>query len=175
MRGMGIVLIGYRGSGKTTVGRKLAQALKVEFVDLDERIIVAEGKTIREIFAEQGEAGFREHEARALAEMLEEKADRVMSLGGGVVERGENREKISASGHRIIYLRCEVDELQRRIAGDPQTTQSRPILTKLGGGRAEIAALLARREPWYRQVAQREIDVTALTVDDVVAELMRRA
>ena len=105
MRGMGIVLVGYRGSGKTTVGRKLALALNLEFVDLDERITTAAGKTIREIFAEEGESGFRDRETRALVDVLGESADRAISLGGGVIERAENREKISASGHRVFYLR----------------------------------------------------------------------
>lgn len=174
MRGMGIVLIGYRGSGKTTVGRRLAEALNLEFVDLDERITASAGTTIRQIFAEEGERGFRERESRALVEVLREMPDRVVSLGGGAVERAENREKISASGHRVIYLRCTPDELFRRISGDPQTAQTRPNLTTLAGGREEIAELLARREPWYRQLANAQIDVTALSVDEVVAELMRR-
>ena len=120
---MGIVLVGYRGSGKTTVGRMLADRLGVGFVDLDERIIAAAGKTIREIFADHGEPGFRDHESRLLAEVLAEGGEGVVSLGGGAIERAENRQKIRESGRQVIYLRCEVDELLRRkwISADPQT------------------------------------------------------
>ena len=76
----------------------------------------------------------------------------------------------------IVYFicGCTPDELFRRITADPMTAQARPNLTKLAGGREEIAVLLARREPWYRQVAHGEIEVTAMTVEAVVAELMRR-
>jgi shikimate kinase len=173
MRRMGIVLVGYRGSGKTTVGRRLADRLGLGFVDLDDRIVAAAGKTIRAIFAEKGESAFRDLESRALAEALAESAGQsVVSLGGGAIERAENRRVLRDSGRRVVYLRCEVEELLRRISADPQTTLSRPNLTALGGGREEIAALLARREPWYREVADGEIDVTGLALNDVVARLV---
>jgi shikimate kinase len=169
---MAIVLVGYRGSGKTTVGRKLAERLGVAFVDLDERVSATAGKTIREIFADEGESGFRAHESKVLAALLAESGHGVLSLGGGAIERAENRHKIRESGRRVIYLRCEGEELLRRISADPRTGQTRPNLTHLGGGRDEIAAMLARREPWYREVAHGEIDVTTLAIDEVVARLV---
>jgi shikimate kinase len=172
MRCMGIVLVGYRGSGKTTVGRMLADRLGVAFVDLDERIVAEAGKSIREIFADHGEEGFRKLESRALAKVLEEDGERVVSLGGGAIGRDENRSILRESGRRVFYLRCEVDELLRRISVDPLTRESRPNLTSLGGGREEIAALLARREPMYREVAHGEIDVTRLAVEEVVSRLL---
>jgi shikimate kinase len=175
MRRMGIVLVGYRGSGKTSVGRLLAERWGVAFVDLDERITAEASKTIREIFEQQGEVAFRDIESRLLAAVLAEDGERVVSLGGGAIERAENRRAIRESGRRVIYLRCEPEELLRRISGDPQTAAARPNLTKLGGGIEEIKSLLARREPWYREVAHGEIDVSSLTVDEVVAELMRQS
>jgi shikimate kinase len=169
---MGIVLVGYRGSGKTTVGRMLADRLGVGFVDLDERISAEAGKSIREIFAELGEAGFRDLESLALAKVLEEDGERIISLGGGAIWRDENRLKLRTSGRRVFYLRCEVDELLRRISADPLTRQSRPNLTSFGGGREEVAAMLARREPMYREVSHGEIDVTRLAVEEVVSRLL---
>lgn len=181
MRGMGIVLVGYRGSGKTTVGRMLADRLGAQFVDLDDRITAKAGKTIREIFDQLGEPAFREMESAALGEVLGEAgegpeggkaAGMVLSLGGGAVERELNRGLLERCGRRVVYLRCEAEQLFCRISADPQTRLNRPNLTRLGGGIEEIAALLSRREPMYRQIAHHEIDVSRLSVEQVVREIV---
>src|SRR6187455_560447 len=129
---MSIVLVGYRGSGKTTIGRRLADRLWQPFVDTDEMVVAKAGKSIKAIFEEDGEPRFRELEAQAVREVCQLK-ENVISLGGGAILRDDNRSAIKASGHKVIYLRCEAPELHKRINADPQTAESRPSLTHLGG------------------------------------------
>jgi shikimate kinase len=169
---MSVILIGYRGSGKSTVGRKLADRLWQTFVDLDELIVRRAGRTIREIFEQDGEAAFRDLETAALREVLPLQ-DHVMALGGGAVLREENRRAIAASGHRVIYLRCEPEVLARRIAADPNTAASRPALTSAGSSVDEVQRVLAEREPLYRATMHGELDVTNLSADDAVVYLVR--
>ena len=169
---MSIVLIGYRGSGKTTVGRRLAEALWWSFVDVDELIVSRAGKSIREIFAERGEAGFRDLEAQAVAH-ASALNDHVIALGGGALLRPENRQAIAGGGHKVIYLRCDPAELHRRIQADPATAAARPALTALGGSLEEIQQLLAQREPIYRQAMTAELDVTRLTPAEAAVYVVR--
>jgi len=169
---MGIVLIGYRGSGKTTVGRRLAERLWQPFADVDDLIVARAGKTIREIFAESGEAGFRDLEALALADALG-RADHVIALGGGALVREENRVLLKSGSHKVVYLRCEPDELHRRTQADPASAASRPGLTPLAGTVEEIRQLLATREPVYRLLCTAELDVTGLSPDEAVVRIVR--
>jgi shikimate kinase len=170
---MATVLIGYRGSGKTTIGRRLADRLWQPFVDIDEQIVTKAGKTIREIFEQEGEAAFRELEEQAIQETLSSKDDRVVSLGGGAVLRDANRAIIGSGAHKVIYLKCEPKALHERIHADPNTAANRPSLTHLGGGIAEIEGLLAEREPLYRALMTSELDVTYLTPEDAVVYIVR--
>jgi shikimate kinase len=170
---MSIVLIGYRGSGKTTVGRLLADRLGKPFVDIDDWIVVRAGKNIREIFEQDGEAVFRDHEANALEEALN-RTDHIISVGGGALERKSNRTLLAKAGHQVFYLHCEAQELFRRIQGDISTFASRPPLTPLGGGIEEIRTVLSRREPVYRSIMTDEIDVTRLSPQQVVLRLLER-
>jgi shikimate kinase len=169
---MSILLLGYRGSGKTTIGRRLADRLWQPFVDTDQMIVQSTGLPIRDIFQQFGEDRFRELETAAIAEALL-KADSVIALGGGAVVREENRARIIASGHKRIYLRCDPQVLLQRIKSDAATALTRPSLTPLGGGIDEIRALLREREPLYQQVMTAELDVTNLSVDDAVHWITR--
>jgi shikimate kinase len=169
---MSIVLAGYRGSGKTTVGRLLAHALKRPFVDCDELIVLRAGKSIREIFDQQGEAAFRRLESQVVGE-LAALDDQVIALGGGALGSDQNRKAIADAGHRVIYLRCQPPELLRRIAADAATSDNRPSLTDLGGGLAEIEVLLAQREPIYRSAMTHELDVTHLSPEQAVDHIVR--
>lgn len=169
---MSIVLIGYRGSGKSTIGRRLAEKLWLPFVDADEKIGAAAGKSIARIFAEDGEARFRDIECAVVADLLN-LSEHVIALGGGAVMRPETREKMLASSHKRIYLRCEPEVLAARLAADPNTVENRPNLTALGGGLEEIRKVLAEREPIYRQVSSAELDVTNLTPDEAVVYIVR--
>jgi len=169
---MSTVLIGYRGSGKTTTGRKLADHLWQKFVDVDDLIVAKAGKSIAEIFAQDGEPAFRELEAQAVRE-ASALAEHVIALGGGAPLREDNRQALQSAGHRVIYLRCEPEELARRIQNDPNTAANRPNLTHLGGGAAEIRKVLADREPIYRQMAHAELDVTNLTPAEAIVYIVR--
>jgi shikimate kinase len=169
---MSIVLIGYRGSGKTTVGRRLAERLWQSFVDVDDLIVQRAGRNIRDIFAESGEDGFRELESLALADALG-RVDHVVALGGGALVREQNRVHFQSRQHKVVYLRCDPVELHRRITADPTTAVSRPSLTRLAGSVEEIRQLLAAREPVYRLLCTAELDVTSLSPDEAVVRIVR--
>jgi shikimate kinase len=169
---MSTVLIGYRGSGKSTIGHKLADRLWQKFVDTDAMVVERAGMSIAEIFRQDGEARFRELEAEVVREAAKLQ-EHVIALGGGAPLREENRVAIKGGGHRVVYLRCEVETLVARIQADPETAQTRPSLTALGGGVEEISKVLAEREPIYRQMMDAEIDVTNLTPDEVMVYIVR--
>src|SRR5215218_3962783 len=122
---MSIVLIGYRGSGKTTIGQKLADRLWQKLVDTDKLVVEKAGRNIKDIFELQGEERFRDLESEAVKEVMARK-DVVISMGGGAVLREENREAIEASGHKVIYLRCLPEVLHERIQADTATAAMRP-------------------------------------------------
>ena len=169
---MSIVLIGYRGSGKTTIGKRLADRLWQPFVDVDDLIVKQAGKSIKEIFEKQGEPFFRELEQRVVKQVCQ-LSEHVIGMGGGTLGREANRKAIKDAGHKVIYLKCDAAELQRRIAADPQSAETRPNLTELGGGIDEIKKLLAEREPLYRQTMTAELDVTRLTPEEAVVYIAR--
>jgi shikimate kinase len=169
---MKIALIGYRGSGKTSIGRKLADRLWYKFVDVDDLIVRKAGKSIREIFAQDGEPAFRDIETEALREVLA-LDDHVIGMGGGTLGREENRAMLRESGAKVVYLRCEAEQLLRRVQADPRSAENRPNLTNLGGGIEEIRQVLAQREPIYREVKHIELDVTRLSIDEAVAYVGR--
>jgi shikimate kinase len=169
---MSVVLIGYRGSGKTTVGRKLADRLWQPFIDTDELITQRAGKSIKDIFSQDGEEAFRDLEEQAIKE-VSLLGDHVISIGGGAVLRETNRNLLKGSDHRLIYLKCEPATLNQRIHGDPATQATRPNLTGLGGGLHEVEQLLAHREPLYRQLMHKELDVTHLTPEEAVVHIVR--
>lgn len=168
---MSIVLIGYRGSGKTTIGRRLADKLWLPFLDTDELIVRRAGRSIREIFERGGEPGFRDLESEVVRETAQ-LGDHVISLGGGAVLREENRNAIKAGAHKVIYLHCTPEVLHRRISADPGSSASRPNLTA-AGGLEEIRNLLAVREPLYRQTMTSELDVSNLTPDEAIHYIVR--
>lgn len=169
-----IILIGYRGSGKTTIGRLLAGRLKTPFIDADEHLESQAGKTIREIFATEGEPSFRDRESAVLRE-LTQGGVRVLATGGGVVLREENRERIRESGF-VVWLTADADTLWERLQTDPVTRERRPNLA--GGGLEEVTRMLAVREPLYRGLANLEIPVGELSpevaADRILAEWRAR-
>lgn len=172
---MVIFLLGYRGSGKTTIGRRLADRLWIKFADTDELIVRAAGRSIADIFRDDGEARFREMEVEAVAQAVEmsSEKDHVIALGGGAVMTAAVRDLIMVPQARRIYLRCDPAVLLERIQGDSATAANRPNLSNLGGGLEEIQNLLAQREPVYRQVMTSELDVTHLDPDKACAYIAR--
>ena len=147
----GVVLVGFMGSGKSSVGRALARRFGVPFVDVDERIESAAGCRIRDLFAREGEPAFRAREKAALRDALSVKGC-VIATGGGAFADEENR-VLLRSYAPVVYLETAVETLLERLSGD----LGRPLLR--GGEREEVVRdLLSRREPGYRTA-----DVTVRT------------
>jgi shikimate kinase len=169
---MSVILVGYRGCGKSTIGKRLADQMWWKFVDTDDLVVKAAGKSIKDIFEKDGEPRFRELELAAVKQALS-KTDHVASLGGGAVLREENRAIIKASGFKCIYLRCEPAVLLARIQSDPNTGVTRPPLTIHGGGIEEVNQLLSMSEPLYRLVMTAELDVTNLSPEEAVVYITR--
>jgi shikimate kinase len=147
-----IVIVGYRGSGKSVVGSLLASRLGYGFVDADLLLQARAGITISEMFATQGEAAFRALESQILTELLTapEWTHHVISTGGGVVISPDNRAFLKSQ--YVVWLTASPEVLHERITGDPATAALRPNLTPTGG-LEEVRVKLAEREPWYREVA----------------------
>jgi len=163
-----LYLIGYRGTGKTTVGRVLAARVGRPFADLDERIETAAGRTIADIFAAEGEPGFRDRESAALRAASVEPPG-VIATGGGIILRAENRELLRGSG-RIAWLTAPAEALWARIQADAATAHRRPKLA--GGGLEEVTKLLAVREPLYREVANFIVETAGLSPDAVADSIL---
>ncbi|MDB5306610.1 MAG: shikimate kinase [Gemmataceae bacterium] len=149
-----IFLIGYRGTGKSTVGQLLADRLGWAFVDADERIEAA-GKTIADIFAAEGEPGFRDRESAVLADLCS-LTRHVVATGGGVILRPGNRELLRKAGF-VAWLTASPETAWARLRGDPTTAARRPNLTPKGGF-DEVRTLTAAREHFYRECADFVID-----------------
>src|SRR5215204_3357508 len=139
-----IFLIGYRATGKSLVASELATRLSLNWADSDDVIEQRAGKSIAEIFAEEGEPAFRELEIQAIATLARETGC-VVALGGGAVLREENRRAIGQAA-AVVWLKASVDTILERLAADHTTTSRRPKLT-IQGGRAEVEELLAVRTP----------------------------
>lgn len=149
-----LFLIGYRGSGKTSVGAAVAARLSRAFIDADAVLEAVAGMTIRDIFATEGEGGFRDRESATLRDLATGEPA-VIATGGGVVLREANRDLLRATGF-VVWLRASADVLWHRILSDPTTAARRPDLA--GGGRAEVEALLAAREPLYAATAHSSVE-----------------
>ncbi len=157
-----VVLVGPMGAGKSTVGALLATRLGVALRDTDEDIAAAAGKSVQDIFVDEGEAHFRAVEASAVATALAEH-DGVVSLGGGSV-LGEQTQ-ILLKEHTVVYLRVGVADAVKRVG----LGSGRPLL--LGNVRGRIKALLEERAPIYESVATIVVDTDGRSADDVAAEL----
>ncbi|MBI2824323.1 MAG: shikimate kinase [Planctomycetia bacterium] len=168
---MSLVLIGYRGTGKTTVARLLALELGWDWVDADVEVELRAGRSIAALFAEAGERAFRDLETAVLRELVtRERA--VIAAGGGAVLRAENRELLAQCGG-VVWLTAKVDTIVARLSTDATTAARRPNLTS-AGGRAEIERLLAEREPLYRACVTLEVATDDRTPVAVAAEIRAR-
>ena len=160
-----IILTGPMGSGKTSVGRLLARRLGYQFQDLDALIVEQAGKSINQIFADDGEAAFRDRET-ALLSTLVGKQGMVLSTGGGVVIREGNRRLLHAAG-LVVNLIATVDVLVSRLA----QANDRPLLKGNEALDVRIERIMAEREQFYAD-ADIRIDTTGKTLDDVAAEIL---
>jgi shikimate kinase len=164
-----LLLIGYRCTGKTTVARLLAERLGWDWADADAYLEAKHGQSIRTIFAEEGEAGFRDKEAAVLAELCG-RTRLVLATGGGVVLRPENRERLKQAGP-VIWLTADPQTILARMENDASTAERRPALTA-SGGLQEIEELLRLREPLYRECASLTVDTTSRTAAEVVETIL---
>jgi shikimate kinase len=164
-----VVLIGYRGCGKSTVGTVLAERLGWEFVDADVEIERRAGRTIRRIFDESGEAEFRRIECEVMADLLR-RENVVLAAGGGAVLDERTQRDLNNAG-AVVWLRADVETLVERIALDCTTEQRRPDLT-VGGGRREVEELVAKRTPIYAACATIVIDSDKLTATEIADRIV---
>jgi shikimate kinase len=157
-----LVLVGAMGAGKSTVGRLVAAALGVGFLDTDEVVEREAGKTVAEIFVDDGEAEFRARERQAVAESLRGH-DGVLALGGGAVLDPETRRLLE--GHRVVFLRVGLSDAAQRVG----LGVSRPLL--LGNVRGRIKQLLDERAPIYEDVASYVVETDGRTADEVADQV----
>ena len=164
-----VTLIGYRGCGKTVVGRQLAERLDWSFIDTDDAIERKTGKTIREIFEADGEITFRRIEAEVLDDALAGRR-RVISAGGGAVLARRNRKALRCAGV-CIWLTAPAEELHRRIEADACSASRRPNLTSRPGLQ-EVEAVLQVRLPVYEATADHVVSTAGRSVEQVVEAVL---
>jgi len=163
---MNIVLIGYRGTGKSVVGRRVANHLNMKCISMDAEIVERAGKSVPEMVEEQGWPAFRDLEtevARDFAEM----DGMVIDCGGGVIERPENIEALKQNG-KIVWLKASVEEIVKRIEKGTQ----RPALVEGKTFTEEVAEVLERRTPIYAEAAEIEIDTDPLSSKQVARKIV---
>jgi shikimate kinase len=160
-----VFLVGMMGAGKTTVGRRLARRLGWTFVDADRELEVRLGVPVATIFELEGEAGFRQRES-ALIEELTARDALVLATGGGAVLDPVNRSVLHERG-RVVYLHASVADLWHRLRRD----KVRPLL-RTADPRARIEALVALRDPLYREAAHVVVDTGRQPIDDVVGAIV---
>lgn len=165
---MNLILVGYRGSGKTVVGELLAKRLGWQFVDVDHLIANKAGKPIREIFETQGEDGFRRQE-RDACQSLRKLKRCVIALGGGSLLDPDSRAIVRRIG-KIVWLQAPAVVLWSRIKGDPASKMNRPDLTATGG-LDEIEKKLSEREPVYRSAAHHSVNTVSQTPAAIAEEV----
>ena len=164
-----IILIGYRGTGKSTVGQSLGKRLNVPVWDSDPEIERRAGKTITEMFNQDGEATFRDLEAAVIADLLQRDSF-VLATGGGAVLREETRRRLRQSG-QVVYLIAKPATILRRMQDDKKSATMRPGLTSLPP-LEEILVVLEKRRSLYEETAHVTIDTSGKTVEEVVEDIL---
>ena len=162
-----LVLVGMMGSGKTTVGRLAAERLGRRFVDTDAVIEDRGGRSVREIFVEDGEAVFRDLESAVLVEVLASQVPAVIAAAGGVVLRSQNRDALTNARARIVWLCAAPAVLAERVASGGH----RPLID--ADPEATLRRMWIEREPLYREVADAIVRVDGRSIHDVVDAVLR--
>lgn len=162
-----IVLMGFMGAGKTTVGKCLAKMLSCEFIDTDERIEKEQGRKISDIFVKDGEQAFRDMETELLKRMQDGNHDLVLSVGGGMPVREGNRALLQKIG-TVVYLKTSKEEIIKRVSGDT----NRPLLQ---GGTLEerVTSLMNAREKIYIETAHAEVVTDGKEPVIIAEEILR--
>ena len=159
-------LVGPMGAGKSTIGRQLARALSLKFVDSDREIEKRTGVDIPLIFELEGESGFRKREKEVIDE-LSRRTGIVLATGGGAVLDAANRRHLSSRGY-VIYLHTSVDQQLKRIAND----KNRPLL-QTADPRQKLAELMEFRDPLYREVADWTVETDGCRIREAVQNILR--
>ena len=157
---MAKVLLGFMGSGKTTIARKLDS----DFVDMDALLEDRLGMPIARFFEEKGEAAFRQLEEEVLSDLL--KTDKVISTGGGIVISPRNRVLLKENSDNV-YLKADFETLYQRISADKGN--QRPLFLK--NSKEDLAEIFKKRQAWYEEVASQIVDVSSLNPDEIIEEL----
>ncbi len=163
-----LILIGFMGSGKTTVGIKLSYLLKRPFADTDQMIEDREGKKISTIFATEGENSFRDKETALLQDLTHSLQGRILSVGGGTVLREENRVLLKQLG-TVVYLRIRPETVYERLKGD----STRPLL-QCEDPLRRIRELLEARSAIYEDAADIAVDVDGLDSEEVAVQILAK-
>ena len=162
-----VILIGYMGCGKSTVGRRLSYRIRKPFLDTDNEIERKEKETIANLFANKGEAFFRDLETKCLQNLLKSKGSYVISVGGGLPLRPQNQELLHKLGH-VVYLRIQPDSVWERLKNDTR----RPLL-KSENPREKIEAMIAERGPVYEVAADSIVDVDGKNFQEIIGEIQQ--
>ncbi len=165
-----ITLIGYRGSGKSSVAAPLAERRGFTWLDADDEIERVAGKSITQIFADAGEAHFRQIERTVMQNLLQ-RDKLIIAAGGGAILNVETRREMRDAGP-VIWLKANVAALELRISQDATTTSRRPALTASASQREEIQNLLDQREPLYHECASITVETDSKTVSQIVDEIV---
>lgn len=161
MNNESIVLIGFMGSGKTTLGKWIAREHGYTFLDTDDMIEEEQQRSINDIFAKEGEEYFRDLETDMIRSLADRDDKVVISVGGGLPVREVNRELMRYVG-KVVYLRTTVDELEKRLKGDTK----RPLLVG-GNVREKIISLMDKREALYLDAADIVVDTTGKRFEQI--------
>ncbi len=162
-----IILIGFMGSGKTSVGLKLSYRMRIPVEDTDRQIERREGRSIREIFDTQGEQAFRRMETELLREIRNRNYERIVSVGGGTPVLPENRELLRSCG-TVVYLRIRPETVYERLKGDV----NRPLL-QCEDPRGRIRELMEARRDAYEECADIAVDVDELAMEELLTVIVR--
>lgn len=163
-----VIMIGYMGAGKTSVGKRLARELNLGFLDMDEEIVKKEGMPVADIFRMYGEEAFRQMETRLLEMLIDREESCVISTGGGLPIRVENRCLLKELG-TVVYLEVSKDTVLKRLSKDT----TRPLLAGDDMGN-RVSAMLLERGPSYREAANLTVDVNGKTVGEITEEIRRQ-
>lgn len=161
-----IILTGFMGCGKTSVGIRLSYALRRTLIDTDKWIEKKQGKTVSEIFASEGEEAFRRMESECIRELIGTADGQIISTGGGLPVRKENRRLLGELG-RVYYLKVTPECVYERLKGDT----TRPLL-RGENPREKIRELLGAREAFYQEGADVIIEVSAKSFEDIITEIV---
>jgi shikimate kinase len=164
-----ITLVGYRGSGKSSVAAQLATLLGCSWQDADDVLEREAGASIAALIAARGEGHFRDLESTLLDKLLAEERG-VLATGGGVILREDNRAALRSQGRPVVWLTAPADVLKARLAADPATAARRPALSGTNP-LDEVATALVARGPLYRAVADAVIDVSAEPPERIAARI----